>query len=890
MKKFLIIVVILFVVVLGAAALIPVIFKDDITAAIDKEIDHTVRATVYYDTDHLELTLFKNFPNITVGMSDFGVIGVDEFEEDTLVSVGSFQVVLDIMSVISGDQIKIKGITLNEPDIHIIVLEDGTANYDIAKDTGTTTEEVASDEPSAPISIGIDNWSINNARFVYYDLSLPFYTTIDGLNHSGSGDFEQDVFDMVTTTTIDEFGLSYDNVEYLSNKTISADITMSMDLVNSTYTFKENLVKLNDFPLAFEGFIAMPSEDIDMDIKFSGQEISLTSILSLIPGVYQEYTTGLKASGNVAFDGSVAGTYNAESMPVVKTSLSVSDGSIEYTDVPFPLEAVNMDAVFEYPSADLRETSFVVNNFSMLLDGEKTTASLIFRDLEDYYWKLNAETHLDLGKLTKVVPLEEGMTLEGKINGTLITEGRMSAVDAEEYDKLPTSGSLAINDFKFVSPDLPQGFSISESSMTFDPKALKLASFNADIGGSDMSANGMITNYLGYALQPDEVLVGTLDFSSKKMDLNQFMVESDEEVVVDSATMAADTVPMAIVVIPKNIDFTLNSSLDEIIYDNLTLTNAKGALLVKNGEVIMDGLNFNMLDGTFTMDGAYSTVDPEVPTFDFKLGIKELSIAQAYKAFSTVQVLAPVAEKMTGKFSTDFSIGGVLGEDMMPLYDQLTGDGLLNIASAAVADMKLLSAVSSVSNLSQKDGQLQLNDVLMFAEIKDGRVHLKPFDVSLGGYKTNISGSNGIDGSLNYDLKMDVPNGAVGQAVTNAISSFAGKTFAANNSDLVMRFNVGGVYDDPKVRLAGIETKEGTSIGSSVKAEVTEVIDEKKAEIAEEVNATKDSLVNQGKEIVSDAKDEVKDEIKDATKDEIDKAKDKLKGLLGKKKKKKKDN
>ena len=76
MKKFLIIVVILFVVVLGAAALIPVIFKDDITAAIDKEIDHTVRATVYYDTDHLELTLFKNFPNITVGMSDFGVIGL----------------------------------------------------------------------------------------------------------------------------------------------------------------------------------------------------------------------------------------------------------------------------------------------------------------------------------------------------------------------------------------------------------------------------------------------------------------------------------------------------------------------------------------------------------------------------------------------------------------------------------------------------------------------------------------------------------------------------------------------------------------------------------------------------------------------------------------------
>ena len=78
MKKFLIVIAVLLVIVIGAAALVPIIFKDDITAAIDKEIDSSLKATVYYDADHLELSLFKNFPNITVGMSEFGVIGVED--------------------------------------------------------------------------------------------------------------------------------------------------------------------------------------------------------------------------------------------------------------------------------------------------------------------------------------------------------------------------------------------------------------------------------------------------------------------------------------------------------------------------------------------------------------------------------------------------------------------------------------------------------------------------------------------------------------------------------------------------------------------------------------------------------------------------------------------
>ena len=121
MKKIFIAFAILISLILGAAFVIPIVFKDDIKAAIDEQIASSVNADVYFDPAQFGLTLFKNFPNITVSMGDFGVIGKDEFEGEVLMGVNSFQIVMDLNSVIFGDQPRIKGIKLDGLKLNVIV-------------------------------------------------------------------------------------------------------------------------------------------------------------------------------------------------------------------------------------------------------------------------------------------------------------------------------------------------------------------------------------------------------------------------------------------------------------------------------------------------------------------------------------------------------------------------------------------------------------------------------------------------------------------------------------------------------------------------------------------------------------------------------------------------
>lgn len=878
MKKLFIILASLIAVFLIAVILIPIIFKDDIRKAIQKEIDASLDANLLFQPDDFSVSLLSNFPDISVEMGNVGLTGKGSFEGDTLFFAERFSLTLDLMSVINGPQIAILDITLNRPVINILYNEKGETNYDIVKSTGDEEATSQPDSESA-ISISMQRWEIIDGRIAYIDDTLPYYLTLEGVNHTGSGDFTQDVFDMTSRTTVASFSTGYDGVEYMTNKQLSGDVTMAMDLSTFTFTFKENQVNLNGFPFTFDGWLAMPTADIDMDITFAGKDVDLKSLLSLTPGDYESYLAGVTAAGSVDFHGWVKGTYNDTDMPAVNLSFSVDQGRIAYADYPIPMEKIKVNAVFDMPGADLTKASFAMDKFSMLVDGEQLDASLLFKDFEDYYWEFAMNGNADLEKITKIVPMGD-MTLRGKLMAGLQTKGRMSDLEAEQYQKLPTSGSLKMSGFFYESPDLPQGFGIETLDAAFNPEAISLSTFKGNAGKTDLNMSGKITNYLAYALNENEPLIGKMQFRSSIVDLNEWM--TSEETVEEEE----DTVALEVIRIPQNIDFILTSQIDQLIYDDLEINSFTGDLIIKDGAVNMNQVKFGLLDGTFVMNGSYETVS-ELPTYAYDLKIEELSIPAAFKSFNTVQKLAPFAAKMNGKFNTDFAIAGALGADMMPIYETITGAGLIKVAQAALKDVKLLSAVSSVTPLKDSNGEVTLKNVRLKAAIEDGLVKVEPFDVSLGGYTTTISGSNSIAGKLDYQMKVkSVPTGGAGQAVTSAVSSFTG----ANNLSLDkvdLNLGVVGSFLNPDVKLLGVSpagSNETVTITESAKSLVSDKIAEQKDAITQQADAVKTQAVDSAKAVVDDAKETVKDAAKEEVDAAKEKAKDAVQGLIKKKK------
>jgi uncharacterized protein involved in outer membrane biogenesis len=973
----------LIVLLLAAAFIIPIAFKDDIVAAINKEINKSVNADVVYDVEKFDLTLFRNFPNITAEMRDLGVINRAPFEGEVLFATESFEVEVNLKEILFGDQLRVKGISLIRPIINVKVLKDGRANYDIAVPSEDT---VATAEEPSNFSFGIDHWEIVDGDITYNDESLPFLMSLKGVNHSGSGDFTQDVFDLKTKTVADTVTVAFDGTEYLSNKRAEIDATVSISEQYTKYTFKENTAKLNDFAMSFDGWFKMNENDFGMDIAFKSPENSFKSILSLVPGMYTESFNNIETKGELAFNGFVKGTYSEKQMPAFNLNLLVKDAMFKYPELPTPVNNINVDLLVDnkdgvidntiidlkklhldfgsnpvdakalitkmYPtnvdatvaaklnlaelskmfpmeglemkgsyainlnakgvydslkktipaidaamslasgyvksaefplplqdmhftstvkntSGKLAETYITVKDFSVLMDGEKFSADLLLQNLDDYTWDLKAKGGIDLEKMTKVFPVE-GMTLVGKVKADIQTKGKYSDVQAERYDKLPTSGTASLKDFKYVTKDLPT-VTLSQAGMVFDPKKIELQNVNGTIGKSDFNVSGSVLNYLGYVLGKNETIKGVVNFNSTLLDLNEFMSDTEEPAA------AADTAALSVIPVPQNIDFLLKSNIKTVKLMNYTMTNAAGDVLVKDGVANLSGLKFNMLGGSFVVDGTYNTKDIAHPKYDLGLKIENVSMKEASSASSLVSTYAPIAGMVNGNFSTDFKISGELLKDMMPNMATVNGGGLIKIAQAALKDSKLISGITSLTKLNDAN-EVTMKDVLMSAAIKDGRLSVKPFDVKFGNYKTTVTGSTGLDQSIDYTLKMDVPAGKLGTQLNGFLAEKTGAK-TDPNGNVPVTIGLGGSVTNPSPKLIMDEQKQQVKEAATAvaKEEGTKAIE--KAVKGTEAEKIVGTILGK-----SDTSKTKSDTTQTQQQKQVEDAKSLIKGLLKKKK------
>src|SRR5690606_9521534 len=131
----------------------------------------------------------------------------------------------------------------------------------------------------------------------------------------------------------------------------------------------DNEFGLNDLHLGFEGMIAMPDTNIDMDIKFQARETEFKAILSLIPAVYSKDFATVKTAGKLSLDGWAKGRYNASELPAFSTRLAIENAMFKYPDLPKSVDNINVDIKVDNPTGVLDATTVDVNQFHVELAG-----------------------------------------------------------------------------------------------------------------------------------------------------------------------------------------------------------------------------------------------------------------------------------------------------------------------------------------------------------------------------------------------------------------------------------------------------------------------------------------------------------------------------------------
>ncbi len=568
MKKVLFGLAIFLFLLLGALVAIPYLFKDEIIAQVKTTANESLTATLEFSD--VDISIFRHFPKLSIGLKDLEITnGPGPFEGVKLVQCERLDVAVDLWSAIFGDKVVINGLFLTKPNIRVYALSNGQANYDITKpddaaETGTTE--------AAPVQL--EQYGIEDGKILYDDRGLDMKADMEGVNHTGSGEFTSTLYDLVMKTAVEKLSVNYGGVQYLRNAKADWVATMGADMTNMKFTFKENDLKVNDLKLMLDGWVQMPenSEDIRMDLKFGTPENTFKSLLSIIPGAYTKDYAGVQANGTVQFEGFAKGTYNEKIYPAFKLDFKVGNADFKYPSLPLGVSNINVDASIALPSAKLNDLTVKVPKFGLKIGSNPLEGYFNLKTPESdptVDMKLNGT--LNLGELSKAFPMEGVQELVGIIKANMTVKAAMSQIDQGKYDEVNMAGTFGMSGISYKSAGTP-AVKINSLATTITPQRLDIQTFDAKLGNSDLQASGSIDNALAY-FSTSKTMRGNLKFSSAYFDANEWMEPSTEEVGV----VPNDVEDPADAAVFDRWDFTMDGKIGKLKYDTYDISNLTAA-------------------------------------------------------------------------------------------------------------------------------------------------------------------------------------------------------------------------------------------------------------------------------------------------------------------------
>ncbi|WP_372754379.1 AsmA-like C-terminal region-containing protein [Labilibaculum sp.] len=775
------------VLVLALLIVLPFFFKDQILERVKTEINNTIEAKV--EIGDLSLSLLKNFPNLYVELENVSVVGKDEFSADTLAKIGRLYTAVDLGSAMSGSQIEVGAIVLADAKVNALVLESGKANWDIVKESDEVVEQEEQKDAS-DFKVIFEEVRIENFSLIYNDESLKAKLIVGDLDLSLNGDFTVKSTNLNLKSQLSGIDFDYEGVNYLKEAGVTLNAVIAADLQNMIFTFKENELTLNELVFGIDGNVGIIDNGYNMDLKMNAQEADFKTLLSMVPEVFKSDLKGLETTGGLVLSAFAKGDYKENSFPSFGAKLSVANASLKYLDLKESVHKITIKAEVNHPGGELDLLTADVNAFHFEVAKNPFDAQFHVKNpISDPFITGLFKGVIDFAKIRNAIPMDS-VKIKGIVTSDVRFSGKMSDIEKEDYEKFMTKGDVKLKNFEFSTPDFPQGINIISSVLNFTPQYISLTSFNSKIGNSDIQLVGKLENYIPYALK-NQVLKGNFKLSSNLFDLNEFVTD-DEEVQTSE-----DTIPLTVVEIPANLDLKLVSSMKLILYDKMKIGNVEGLIVIKNAKAELTNLSMDMLEGSMTMNGSYSTKNVESPAIDFGLDVKEFDINSAYESLSMIQEMVPIAMNCSGRFSSDVKIKSLLDKEMNPVMNTLNGNGSVHSKEIIIKDNKAFNALATALK-NDKYKRISVTQFDMDFVITNGNVEVKPFDAKVAGHPAKIYGTQSVDGKLDFSMDMKLPKEELGREVNQYFDKLPGFDEV---KELDVAVKITGTVDNPNVKL-----------------------------------------------------------------------------------------
>ncbi|WP_228446294.1 AsmA-like C-terminal region-containing protein [Chryseobacterium sp. 18068] len=467
--------------------------------------------------------------------------------------------------------------------------------------------------------------------------------------------------------------------------------------------------------------------------------------------------TNIKSNGIFSLDKKL--------FPKTNGYLNLKNGWLKTKYYPNPIQNINIVANIINTDGTFKSLGVKLDPFKFDFEGNPVFVNADLQNFEDVLYKVRAKGTLNVGRIYKVFA-KKGLDVSGLIMADLSLNGRQSYATTGQYSRLDNRGNLILKNIKATTEYLPKSFYIKEGNFEFENEKMWFRKFFANYGKSDFALNGYLLNTINYFIERKGTLHGKFKLKSRYILIDEFMALKDgdnskKSIEVDYAKVE-NPKSSGVVIIPKNLDVSLEADVKNVEFKGLNLNNLFGLASVNKGEVFLKNTSFDVVGSRMKIDARYQDESPLTANYDVALNVLDFDVQRAYNEIDMVREMATAAKNVKGIVSLDYKLKGDFDKNMTPIYPSLEGGGVVNLRDVEVKNLKMLSAVGD--NIGAKAfNDPDMKGVNIETHIKNNLIHVDKFTFKVSILRPTISGTTSFNGLLDLRVRVGIlPGGLIG--------------------------------------------------------------------------------------------------------------------------------
>ncbi|MGH1383701.1 AsmA-like C-terminal region-containing protein [Kordia sp.] len=570
------------------------IIKEEI-AKLNKEHKGLIRV------GESELSLFGNFPYISLKVYDFQIFETKEDNAPVIMDVKDVYVGFNLWDIVSGNY-----------DIQSLIVEDGVFNIVIHENNTTNIQNsIASTSDTETPSTNIHLKKIQFKNLDIHTLDEATNTDVEKFVYAGTGSFSKK--DSVISGHVDadlELNVIKNRDTTFFHK---KHLEIHTDVVFNEYTgildIQPSGIVMENGDFELEGSIDIKN-DVDLDLSIKGTKPNFDMFIAFAPADVIPILEKYKNAGEIYFNASIKGASNKGNRPSINANFGAKKAFLENTKKGKKID--NMGFIGHFTNGENRNAStmeFSLTDMTASLEKGEFEGSILVKNFESPEVDMQIDSNFNLNFIADFFELEQVQGASGQVS---LKMNFHDIIDIDKPEKALQKlnqayfAQLTVKNLSLNAKNLPAPLDTLNVNLVMNGKEATLKQFDMSMGNTDLSISGFLSDLPAIVHHTNIPIEAHFDISSKYLDISQLTGYSAQDSIQTGIDEQVENLSLGFSFKASAKDFTESKYLPkgEFFIDSLhaNLKHYPHKLHDFHADVLIDSVDLKIVDFTGYID------------------------------------------------------------------------------------------------------------------------------------------------------------------------------------------------------------------------------------------------------------------------------------------------